>query len=275
MNYVIYNPKSSNYKRTLEQIVKKIDRKKELYKLVNFLNYKDKERDFLDSLAKEDVIYFIGGDGSLYYLINKLRDYTLKNPIYLCKAVNGNDFSRNFKEKQIYLNDKIVNLPKYYVDGEENFFINGCGMGVDGLVCFDVNEAKKKNIKSSYFKTAINCFRKFKPYNLDITVDGKDYHFQNVWFFSCMNGCYQGGGMKFSPHSKMGDDILELVVVHDVKFLPLLLLFPFIFIGKHLMFKNVVSLIKGKNFTLKIDQKTYLQADGETRFPVCEVTIKR
>jgi diacylglycerol kinase family enzyme len=78
------------------------------------------------------------------------------------------------------------------------------------------------------------------------------------------NGRYFGGGMKITPSSNRRDREMELCVIHSVNFFKLLLIFPLIFLGKHMWFKQVgISVVKGKHFILKADIPQAFQSDGE------------
>ena len=82
--------------------------------------------------------------------------------------------------------------------------------------------------------------------------------------------------MKVSPASNRLDDVLEANIVHSVKFWKLLLIFPLIFFGKHILFKHVgISIVKGKHFLLKADRELNFQSDGEVTTGVKEFEINR
>ena len=79
-----------------------------------------------------------------------------------------------------------------------------------------------------------------------------------------MNGKYFGGGMKLSPNSDRGDNVLELFVIHTLGFWKLLCVFPLIFLGKHLWFKYLgISILKGREFIFEANAPQVLQSDGE------------
>lgn len=94
-------------------------------------------------------------------------------------------------------------------------------MGIDAAVCDAVNLHKD----GSYFKTAVNIFKTFKPYVLKIIVDGKEYIYNDVFFFVAMNGKYIGGGMKIAPEANRNDDILEIYIIKAKSYKKLFLYF--------------------------------------------------
>ena len=131
---------------------------------------------------------------------------------------------------------------------------------------------KKKGL--NYFKSAIMLLKNFKRYNVEIEVDGVRHSFKNVWFSVVNNGRYFGGGMKVTPDSDRSDRILEACIVHSVSFWKLLLIFPLIFIGKHMWFKHLgITVVKGQKFKLVSDTPQVFQTDGEVLKDIKEFEI--
>ena len=89
-----------------------------------------------------------------------------------------------------------------------------------------------------------------------------------------MHGAYFGGGMKIAPKAKRKEDHLYLVLVKDIPKWLLIIIFPTIYLGWHVIFKKFVKIIKGENIKIISSEATYMQIDGETEYPVLEVTTK-
>ena len=268
MYYILFNPLSSNGAslKQLSKLEKLLIKKGVEYTSFDIIEIsKDVDR-FVNTLKPEDAVVVVGGDGTLHYFANSIRTITNTNDIYLYKGGTGNDFSRDFKgQKLIKITDHIRNLPIVVTDDvKEEVFINGCGFGVDGDVCAVVNSSADKKKGIQYFKKAIGALRAFKPYELELEIDGVRHIYKDVWFLTVTNGKYFGGGMKISPTSDRNDGVLEAIVVHSVKFPVLLMIFPLIFLGKHFWFKSVgISLLRGKNFKAVSNRPLVYQTDGE------------
>lgn len=278
MYYILYNPLSSNGKsaKYVLKVAKKLEKRNEKYQVFNLIEVSKDVSGFAEGIYKDDKLVLIGGDGTLHRFVNEIKD--LNNPceVFLYCGGTGNDFGREFKKKKDLINitSYIKNLPTVNIDGNEEVFLNGCGMGVDGEVCAMVNDRENKKKGFNYIKSAIMLLKKFKCYNLEVIVDGVRNTFKKVWFISANNGKYFGGGMKISPSSDRSDNILETTIVHTVKFWKIVLIFPLIFIGKHLWFKTVgISVLKGKNFKVIADRELVFQTDGEVRTGVKEFEI--
>ena len=218
----------------------------------------------------------VGGDGTLHRFVNGIRYIQNNSKVLLYRGGTGNDFSREFpKQMLIDITDRIKNLPTVAVNGQEELFLNGCGFGADGEVCLMMEDKSNKKKGLNYFKSAIMLLKNFKRYNLDIEVDGVRHTFKNVWFAVVNNGRYFGGGMKITPESDRYDGILEACIVHSVSFWKIFLIFPLIFIGKHMWFKHLgISVLKGQSFNLVADSPQVFQTDGEVVKEVSQFEIK-
>ena len=268
MYYVLFNPLSSDGKsqKYVEKIEEKLKKANEKYEVYDLVEISKDINTFVKKVNHSAKIILVGGDGTLHRFVNGVRHIKNNWEVYLYCGGTGNDFGREFKKKKSLINitSYIKNLPTVTIDGREELFLNGCGLGVDGEVCVMVNDKENKKKGLNYIKSAVKLLRKFKHYDLEVEVDGVRHTYKRVWFISVNNGKYFGGGMKISPYSDRTDNILEATIVHTVKFWKLILVFPLIFLGKHLWFKTVgISVVKGQNFTVKADRELVFQTDGE------------
>lgn len=270
MFLIVHNPLSSNKKS-----------KKTTLKYVNFFKKKHipfrlrstlKIKDFNDYLEKNnhitDILY-LGGDGSINYLINNVDIQKIKQNIYLGKSGSGNDFLRTLKKygkAEIMIGEAKTNIGS-------TKFINGCGLGFDGLVCHYVNNDSKKG-KLSYFINVFRAIMKYQPVELDLVVDGKEYHYKKVFVSAIQNGIYFGGGMKVTPTADPTDEEYVVCVAHNLSKLFLQLVLVTIYPGWHKIFKKKVAILKGTNISILHPTETYFQADGEVMGNISKVEIK-
>ena len=277
MNYILYNPLSSNgtsqkHVHIIENILKKDNKE---YEVIDLVEAAKNIELYAKKIHRNDTMIIVGGDGTLHRFVNGIKYIQNNSKVYLYRGGTGNDFSRDFpKEKLIDITEKIQNLPTVTINGNEELFLNGCGFGVDGEVCLMVNDKANKKKGLNYFKSAIMLLKRFKCYDLEMTVDGVRHTFKKVWFTVVNNGKYFGGGMKITPMSDRNDRILEACVVHSASFWKILLIFPLIFIGKHMWFKHVgITVIKGQNFKVSANAPQVFQTDGEVLKDVQEFEI--
>jgi diacylglycerol kinase family enzyme len=90
-----------------------------------------------------------------------------------------------------------------------------------------------------------------------------------------MNGKYYGGGMIPTPEQKRTDDTLSVMVFHGSGKLKSLMIFPSIFKGEHVKKTKNITVLSGKEITVKYDSPRALQIDGETISGVSEYTAKK
>ena len=171
---------------------------------------------------------------------------------------------------------ELKNLPHVVTNGNlKSNFVNGIGVGIDAYTCKAQIDNADRGIKESYFKIAFKAFKNFKPFSIDVTIDGNSYHYDKVWFFVVQNGKYFGGGMKISPYSVRLDDKLEFYVIHNIGYRRLLAIFPLIFLGKHIWAKKYVKSVAGKNFSIKVNGYDVMQKDGEVEAGVNSLVVNR
>lgn len=279
MIYLLYNSKSNHGRalRAARKLKKKFE-KKETVELQDILGISGKEKAFVSTKTKEDGIVLIGGDGTVDQFFNRIYPVEIQCRLFMYASGRGNDLARDYKKHGLFELTHLCNkLPLIKTNGtEQSVFINGVGMGVDSMVCQQQRDNAVAKVKESYFKISLRVFKTFKTYQLDLEVDNKSYHFNNVWFFVCNNGRYFGGGMKITPQAKREDDLLDICIVHNIKLWSLLMVFPLVFIGKHIWFrKKSITMLKGKHIIVKPLGCQTLQRDGEVLEGIEQIEIRR
>ncbi|TPE56978.1 transcriptional regulator [[Mycoplasma] falconis] len=287
MFYIFFNSFSksgSNLKKRnkiINQAIKAF--KIESYELKDITKIKN-VKSILTSFTEKDIVILIGGDGTLTYITNAIKNEKILPKIYAYRAGTGNDFLRDlnsYKEvkiinKKFYLiNDFIQNLPQVYFENKSRTFLNGVGFGVDAYIAEAVNKEKKETGHSSFFKTGIKAFKKYQPFKeLIINIDGKEHKFHKVWLASIMNGKYYGKGMKIAPHANRQKKELEVLVIHNLSKFRLACLFPTVLTGRHIIYKKCVTELFGKNIEIKHPNLEFLQIDGEIFKAYNQIKIK-
>lgn len=276
--YILYNPLSNrgNSKKTLKQIKKKI--KGYEYITKSLLEVKSVDT-FLDSLNKEDRVLIIGGDGTLHHLANALDFNNIDRNIEFYSAGTGNDFAKSVKGKNkiIVLNNYLKNLPEVTYNNTTERFINGAGIGLDGFVCHLVNNSTGKKNKFNYFRKAFRGFVKYKPHDLEITINNDTSNkliVKKAYFVSVMQSSYFGGGMKIAPKASRGDNTLQLVVISKVPKWLLVLIFPTIYLGWHKIFKRYVQFYEVDSVEITSEILTYSEIDGEDKADVTSLICR-
>ena len=274
MKYYLYNSLSNNgIKPEFLEIVERLENT-EIKEIID-LDYQE----FLKNLKEEDEIVIVGGDGTLNYFVNEIKDLEINNKIYYRASGTGNDFMHDIEKmdgEEILINQYVHNLPTVYVKDVERKFLNGVGYGIDGYCCEVADEIKKKtpNKKINYTGIAIKgLLFHFKSATATITVDGREYVHENVWIAPTMKGRFYGGGMMVAPNQDRLSGEVSVVVYHAKSRLKALMSFPSIFKGEHIKKEKIVSIYTGKEITVKFDRSCALQIDGETVLDVTEYKV--
>lgn len=271
MYLILHNPLSSNRKsrKKTKKIVRLFKKNKQAFIVRSTLKIDDLVEYLQDKTHITDIL-LLGGDGSINYFINSTDLSKITQNIHLAKSGSGNDFLRSLKQvkkTEVVIGQALLNNEKPIK------FINGCGLGFDGLVCHYVNNDQKKN-KISYFLNVFKSIIEYEPQDIDLEVDSKTYSFKKAFLVTIQNGKYFGGGMKAAPRANIADNTYYVMVVHGLSKFLLQFLLMTIYSGFHEKIKKYVTVIKGENIKVNFHQANYFQADGEVSDSVTEISVK-
>ena len=226
-------------------------------------------------LGSEDAVVLCGGDGTINRFVNLVDTDALRCAVLYLPIGTGNDFATDIGKKDatdpFEITEYLKGLPTVTVKGETYKFINGVGYGIDGYCCEVGDKLKLKGKKPNYTSIAIKgLLFSYKPKRATVIVDGVEHVFNRAWLAPAMFGRYYGGGMMATPDQKR-DDNLSVLLFHDSGKLGTLMAFPSIFKGEHVG-KKLVTILKGKEITVRFDAPAPVQVDGETILDVSEYT---
>ena len=279
---ILFNPQAGNKSA-----------KQEVYKLDdilanNDLNYVEMTPDFdyksfMNKVAADERVVLCGGDGTINRFINEVDESDLKKPVFYFPLGSGNDFNRDIHGKPdtilININNYIQNLPVVTINGKSQKFINGIGYGIDGWCCEMGDKIRAKDSTKPINYTAIaikGALFQYKKTNATVIVDGKEYHYKDVFLASTMKGRFYGGGMMAAPDQDRNDPEhkVSVLVFRGKIRLQVLLVFSKIFTGEHLQNKKMCILHTGKDVKVSFDKPRAVQVDGETVLGVTEYSVK-
>ena len=262
MFIILHNPLSKNRKakRTTKKVVDRFKRNGVPFRLKSLLKIRDIEQ-YIKDTPKEIKILLLGGDGTINHFINNTYDLPIKNEIYLQGNGSGNDFMRSLKK----LHPEKQHIMKLKHNEDIHYYMNGCGMGLDGKISHLVNQSKRKS-KFNYFFNTLRSFFTYKPRYAEVSIDGKLHTFKKAYLVNANSGQYIGGGIRLTPKARLDDDMLDVVVVHRIPRLFLFFIFLTVYFGKHTWFKRYVFYKKAKRVKATMFSSQIAQCDGES-FP--------
>ncbi len=269
MFLILHNPlaKNNKAKKNTKKILNYLRKNKVPFIIKSSLKVSNLNN-YLEMRPMISKLLIIGGDGSINYLVNHVDFSKITQEVYLIKSGSGNDFLRTLKP----IRKANVNIFQANTNNGKFKFANGCGLGLDALVCQKTNTSKIKN-KFSYLLNAIKSIIEYKPCRLTLNIDNQIYNFKKCYFISAQNGKYFGGGMKITPKADLADNKIDVIVVHDVPKFFVLLVFASIYFGAHTALKKFVFYKKATRLNAKMENKMYLQTDGDVHEGIDTIAI--
>lgn len=204
----------------------------------------------------ENIIYAVGGDGTLSEVLNGVVG--TKNKIGIIPAGSGNDFYRTVKE----LGKTEIESDVGVVNGK--YFLNIACVGIDAEVANNVPLMKKKNIKVKNLYTAsiLYTFTHFKFKQIHFKSQEKDEK-GNFTILSICNGRYYGGGYNISPKASLEDNYFDVYYINKLRLPSIINLLLKLKKGKLEQDKRT-NHFKTNNITVTSEEPIRFNVDGET-----------
>ena len=159
---------------------------------------------------EENIIYAVGGDGTITRVLSGIVG--TKNKLGIIPAGSGNDTYRTIKN--LPKGETKIDLAKI----NDTYFINVACSGIDAEVANNVDIVKNMKIPPSqiYNASIIYTFIKFKSKRVKIHTSIKDIE-EKYTILSICNGEYYGGGFNIAPKAELTDGLLYLLCRKNVK----------------------------------------------------------
>ncbi|MCB1584191.1 MAG: diacylglycerol kinase family lipid kinase [Xanthomonadales bacterium] len=228
-------------------------------------------------LANYQAVIAAGGDGTLFEIINGLMSHQADKriPFGVIPVGTGNAFSRELGlmptdwQKGIDIiakkHIKTIDIGQAKTDTQSFYFLNIIGMG------FVVNAGRttlkiKKLGKSAYTFATLWETAKLKKHPIQLTMtlaDGTTNDIDDdLVFVEVANSRYTGTSFLIAPDARIDDGLLDVIILKKISRPKILTLFPTIYSGKHVNYKEVET-HKVKSITIKTPQPMPLMPDGE------------
>ena len=219
----------------------------------------------------------VGGDGTVSEVANGILNSTGSSSTSLgvVSTGTGSDFARSVGIPRDYTSACSfltssrrllidVGIVEYRSKGQslQRFFVNGAGVGFDATVV----EATERLPK--YFGGTIPYLaglgRALFGYKNKAVVLGVGDRVEARRILSVVvaNGGYFGGGMHVAPEARLGDGLLDVVIIGDIGKFELLKALPMVYKGTHITHPKV-SIEQATHITIESSERILVHADGE------------
>lgn len=215
-------------------------------------------------------IVAVGGDGTAQLAVNLCVPNQL--PMGLIPAGSGNDQARELGIPRDAISASVehlinhldkprrVDVMRVKTSSREFWSLGSISAGFDALCAQRANGLKWPKGPNSYVAAMLLELPRFEPIEYHLDVDGEKRSLKAM-LCGVANVKNFGGGMQISPNSEITDGELEVFILHEVSRTRLLRIFPTVYSGKHLGFKEV-EIFRAKSVSISNDGFP-MTCDGE------------
>ncbi len=231
--------------------------------------------DFAARYEKEEIrIYACGGDGTLCKAVNGIMRLENREKISLgvLPVGTGNDFVRNFGERELFLNieAQLDAAPKRIdlLRCNDIYCINMINIGFDCQVVVRTATIKKRKLipsKLAYIFGLLITLIKKPGTRITLSGDGGETQKKELLLSTFANGGYCGGGFYSNPEASLKDGKVNALFVKNISRTAFLGLVSKYKKGEHLSGKydHILSSEKSSAYHLVFDTPTEISVDGE------------
>ncbi len=210
-------------------------------------------------------IVAMGGDGT----VNEVANGVLGSPAALgvIPAGTGNDFVRTLGIPSDPLEalkmlseagERMIDVGRV---GEDRFFVNGLGIGIDAQVARDVLGMERLRGAPAYIYAAVKEVFRFGAFPVHLEGQGISEDLRCL-SLGVANGKYCGGGFMLAPRASVDDGLIDVAAIGDFPRMERLLRLPQARAGKHLKLPQV-RYVQVPRIRVSSDAKLIAHMDGE------------
>jgi diacylglycerol kinase (ATP) len=231
--------------------------------------------------AQWDGVVAVGGDGTLFEVVNGLLESRQSVPVPLAQVPvgTGNSFVRDLGitsvddavARILEAKTRPVDLGHFTGSAGSFYFANLLGAGFVSNVAYRAMKYKAFG-SLSYVFGVIEEVIGLESTEISLEIDGKTIE-RDALFVEICNSRFTGGSMMMAPTARIDDGVFDVVVANRMNRRTVLKLLPTIFSGKHVE-SPAVEVFTARRVVLTSATPLALTPDGETfgTTPI-EVTI--
>lgn len=205
--------------------------------------------------TEDNVIYAVGGDGTLHQVLNGIGDRPAM--LSVIPVGCGNDFYRSLDK---YPQD-IVECPVMKVN--DQLCINIFSLGLDAEICKNAEKMKKIGIPAGqiYNASILYSYFKHKPKFMIVDIDG-DAYYDLMNIVAICQGQYYGNGFCISPNASFDTDEAKICMAANISKLGIPGKIMKIIRGTHESDRHV-EVVTGRKIKIVSDDMLVGNVDGE------------
>jgi len=236
----------------IERVCKEENLDYEMRYITEELSGKDIALEYKD---EENVIYSVGGDGTLTKILQGIVG--TKNKLGVIPAGSGNDTYRTIK--MLPEGETSIDIAKI----NDTYFINVACIGLDAEVGNNIDKLRKTKIPTSqlYNASIFYTFISYKFKKIKIKTKIKEIE-DSYSIFSVCNGAYYGGGYNIAPKAQMTDGLLDIYYVEKMAKLKIIPLILKLKKGKH-EGKRRIHKFRTNHIEIELKEDITFNVDGE------------
>lgn len=204
----IVNPNSGNGDsiKIAKEIKALLDSDNEKYHI--YYTTAPKDATYIAALHRNCIVYSVGGDGTLFEVVNGLAKNN--SALGIIPVGSGNDFIKTINSDDEYTYADLCKM-------NEHYFINIGSVGIDADIAHNQVKIKKRKIPKSltYKASIIETFSKFETPHVKITIDDETLN-QDITILAMCNGRYYGGGFQIAPNANINDGKFDVYLADGV-----------------------------------------------------------
>lgn len=166
---------------------------------------------------KHDVVYAVGGDGTVHEVAKRLIGKPLT--LGILPTGSGNGLARHLGiplALEISLaasrSGRIESIDTAEVNGMP--FLAVMGVGFDALIAHRFGGSAVRGLRT-YVKEGLSAFRGYEPDTYDIEIDGRVLT-QRAWIVAVANSSQYGSDARIAPVASLQDGLLDVVIIGEV-----------------------------------------------------------
>lgn len=224
-----------------------------------------------------ELIIAVGGDGTIQHIVNGFfKNGEIMNS-NCCLGIINSGTGQGLAQS-LGLPDSIVqqmeiinsgstrkiDLGKITINGKKlvKYFVNELQLGIGASVVKNVSSKLKRNGgKYAFALGTLRTILNSKPSRIKITLNDSVRINDKLTGVVISNGAYTGGGMQLTPHAKLNDGYLDVLIMSDMSVLNKIIEFPKIYSSNHLS-SQYFKYIQVEKINIE-NESDLLEADGE------------